>query len=525
MSRLRADKIVNKAATAAPELTYGADVPIAGTITGAGGINITGVATASKFVGDGSGLSGVIASGTGIVCFEDGSLVGTAGTFNFGTNIACSPPSAGVATITSVNTDTNTTYSFLSQNDGNGNAILRLAGSDTSTDDTLITAGSGINFTGITAGGFSIESSLSGLANVVEDTTPQLGGNLDLNGNTINGNGGISITGGVSATIFTGAFNGASNGLSGTPDITVRNVVGASATFTGGASFGGNVSIAGTLTYEDVTNIDSVGISTFNDDTYFVGSQGPGLYKGMYWDKSLSALQFDDAVKIFMGPTADSPGWTGAGSTQAGPGATLELDGGGGTTGFINGTNDLMIRSGRYGNTSKTITIEGLVNKKNILITGGAGVKLYNNDVEKLDVNESGAVVTGILTAGTFSGVLDASELNIGSTVGIATSGGSFSANAGVPTEINSFSVSATDYKSIEYTVHLTNGNNIQAQKVLVMQNGSTAYAAEYAIMSNPNKIASITAIVSAGDCKLQATPESGISGVTTYRIIRQGIL
>ena len=88
MSRLRADKIVNKAATAAPELTYGADVPIAGTITGAGGINITGVATASKFVGDGSGLSGVIASGTGIVCFEDGSLVGTAGTFNFGTNIA-----------------------------------------------------------------------------------------------------------------------------------------------------------------------------------------------------------------------------------------------------------------------------------------------------------------------------------------------------------------------------------------------------------------------------------------------------
>ena len=57
------------------------------------------------------------------------------------------------------------------------------------------------------------------------------------------------------------------------------------------------------------------------------------------------------------------------------------------------------------------------------------------------------------------------------------------------------------------------------------MQNGSTAYAAEYAIMSSPNKIASITAIVSAGDCKLQATPESGISGVTTYRIIRQGIL
>ena len=338
MSRLRADKIVNKAATAAPELTYGADVPIAGTITGAGGINITGVATASKFVGDGSGLSGVIASGTGIVCFEDGSLVGTAGTFNFGTNIACSPPSAGVATITSVNTDTNTTYSFLSQNDGNGNAILRLAGSDTSTDDTLITAGSGINFTGITAGGFSIESSLSGLANVVEDTTPQLGGNLDLNGNTINGSGGISISGGVSATIFTGAFNGASNGLSGTPDITVRNVVGA------GATFSGDVSIGGTLTYEDVTNVDTLGISTFNDDTYFVGTQGTGVWKGMYWDKSSSALQFDKSQKIYLGPTASSQGWSGAGSTTPGPGAGLELHGDQ-DYGYVEATNDLYIKS------------------------------------------------------------------------------------------------------------------------------------------------------------------------------------
>ena len=33
-------------------------------------------------------------------------------------------------------------------------------------------------------------------------------------------------------------------------------------TATGDASFSGNVSVAGTLTYEDVTNIDSVGIIT-----------------------------------------------------------------------------------------------------------------------------------------------------------------------------------------------------------------------------------------------------------------------
>lgn len=49
-----------------------------------------------------------------------------------------------------------------------------------------------IAFTGTQASGNELE-------NVVEDTTPQLGGNLDLNSNSITGTGGISITGTVVA--------------------------------------------------------------------------------------------------------------------------------------------------------------------------------------------------------------------------------------------------------------------------------------------------------------------------------------
>ena len=60
----------------------------------------------------------------------------------------------------------------------------------------------------------------------------------------------------VTATTFTGALTGAATGLSGTPDITVRNITGV------GATFSGDVNISGTLSYEDVTNIDSVGIIT-----------------------------------------------------------------------------------------------------------------------------------------------------------------------------------------------------------------------------------------------------------------------
>jgi len=55
----------------------------------------------------------------------------------------------------------------------------------------------------------------------------------------------------LSATTFSGALTGNASGLSGSPDITVGSITAT-----------GNVSVAGTLTYEDVTNVDSIGIVT-----------------------------------------------------------------------------------------------------------------------------------------------------------------------------------------------------------------------------------------------------------------------
>ena len=67
----------------------------------------------------------------------------------------------------------------------------------------------------------------------------------------------LEVTGITTSTGgFVGNVTGTATGLSGTPDITIRNITGVAATFTG------NVSVAGTLTYEDVTNIDSVGVVT-----------------------------------------------------------------------------------------------------------------------------------------------------------------------------------------------------------------------------------------------------------------------
>ena len=61
---------------------------------------------------------------------------------------------------------------------------------------------------------------------------------------------GAVITGVITAT----SFKGSGNDLTGSPTFTSLNAT------TG--TFSGNVSIGGTLTYEDVTNIDSVGIVT-----------------------------------------------------------------------------------------------------------------------------------------------------------------------------------------------------------------------------------------------------------------------
>ena len=69
---------------------------------------VTGVVTASSFVGDGSGLTGVTGSGSGIVIKDTNSLIGTAGTINFGDELSVSPISAGVVTVTAANTQLTT---------------------------------------------------------------------------------------------------------------------------------------------------------------------------------------------------------------------------------------------------------------------------------------------------------------------------------------------------------------------------------------------------------------------------------
>jgi hypothetical protein len=68
-------------------------------------------------------------------------------------------------------------------------------------------------------------------------------------GKNLSGSGTITMN-------VTGNVSGNAGGLTGTPNVVVGSVTGTTGSFTG------NVSVGGTLTYEDVTNIDSVGVVT-----------------------------------------------------------------------------------------------------------------------------------------------------------------------------------------------------------------------------------------------------------------------
>ncbi len=168
---------------------------------------------------------------------------------------------------------------------------------------------------------------------------------------------------------------------------------------------------------------------------------------------------------------------------------------------------------------------------------GGGAVELYHNDSKKLETTGAGVTVTGT----TFTNQLSVSgvstfvgNINVGSEIttprtplqveryGVGTTLSSWTASSGILKQIDSIS---TDFQTTEYTLHFTHSTGIQSQKVLVMHNGTTAYSQEYAIMSNPNLLVSVGSSIFGGNLTLNVTPESGISGIITYRFTRQSMI
>ena len=132
---------------------------------------------------------------------------------------------------------------------------------------------------------------------------------------------GATITGVTTSTSFAGALTGTADlaeGLTGTPNITINNITGVAATFTGA------VAIGGTLIYEDVTNVDSVGVITARTNIFL----GDSL-KHLGDDNTLISFPSNDTITVHTNGSErlriDSTGRVGLSTVS--PAGTLHVQG------------------------------------------------------------------------------------------------------------------------------------------------------------------------------------------------------
>ena len=186
-------------------------------------------------------------------------------------------------------------------------------------------------------------------------------GNFTVGGNlTVNGTASFSGAG-SSVSFATTAY-----ALEGTPDLTVRNLTGVAATFTG------------VVTYEDVTNIDSVGIVTAQSGINIVGGGLTVTGVSTFFDNV--DLGDDDRLRF-------------------GDGQELEI--------YSNGSSSFIKESGS-GNLKllgTNIVFKDTSDSEFYADFNKDGsVELYYNNSKKFETTTDGVVITGIATATSFSG-------------------------------------------------------------------------------------------------------------------------
>jgi hypothetical protein len=378
--------------------------------------------------------------------------------------------------------------------------------------------------------------------------------------------GNAKFTGTITATSFTGSLTGTAttsttaNNVSSTININTSGIITATGGFVG--SLTGTASTATTaLGFSTTASINTSGIITASSFTgNLTGTATTANNVSSTIDINTSGIITASTFYGILVGTVSSTGQsfntisvTGLSTFINGP----ILVGRATTTGTA--TQALQVESGGYFNDSVGIGTTNPTSKLHVIGDGrftdvvtatsfsGSGLNLtglLSNTVSTSSttvpqyigfVSATSGTITSNLVSSTLTYIPSSGNLGIGSTnprtplqvetYGIKTGVGTFTASVGISTTLDSFSVSSTDFKVAEYTVHIGFGSYIQAQKVLVTQDQSIAYSSEYAVVYNNSLIVSIGATISGGNCILQATPQTGISGLTTYRFARNTLL
>ena len=226
-------------------------------------------------------------------------------------------------------------------------------------------------------------------------------------------------------------------------------------TATGNASFSGNVSVGGTLTYEDVTNIDAVGIITARSDV-LVGSgitlspDGDIFFTGIMTGNGsgLTGVANTDVIftdKLSIGDGAQTSG----DQINIGIGSDLRL--------YHNGSHNYLdsVNGNIYLRVNST--------ENAIKCTENGNVEISHDGSKKLETDGSGVTVTGRVAGTSYTG--DGSSLT-GISVGIATTAASMT---GITTVLDlskdDFKVTASGITTVDVRGG-TEGNNHQIRIV-----------------------------------------------------------
>ena len=204
----------------------------------------------------------------------------------------------------------------------------------------------------------------------------------------------------VVGVITTGQFkSGTSNLHSSGVDLTNLNVSGI-------ATIGGSISIGGTLTYQDVTNIDSVGIITARSNIDCNGDLDVDGHTELDNVNISGVTTFNSNVHLLDNDYARF------GSSQ-----DLSI--------FHDGTHNWFWSGGGHPTiheSSGSWTLRSVANQNYIIATENNSVDLYYSGNKKFETTNTGATVTGTLTATV--------DITAGSNIKANTDGGKLAAGA-----------------------------------------------------------------------------------------------
>jgi len=554
------------------------------TIESNGDATYTGIVTAGSFVGDGSGLTGIGTQGIngqfrGLVVAG----VSTLGVTTISDLEVQELNATGISTFTTVSL-----LKGLSVVDITGSGLVASGVVTATTVDAGIVTSTnlyvtGVSTVGVITGGISVGAT-NFYGNLVGDVTGNITGNAtgNLTGNVYSASGISTFMGsvGIGTTDIVGAAKTLNTSVLNAGIVTAAYFYGDGSGLTNSSAALAAASGTQRVVLTSLTSGDMVSAATDGDLSFTVAtntlnttniSATAANYTGIVTASSfvgditgdvtgasseitlgnestdttcfpifVTATTGDLAPKTNTNLSFDSSNGTLSAAKFSGPASALTNDASVNTSGVV--TASAFVGDGS-GLTSVIGSGSGVVIKHDDATVGTAGTINFSSNLDVSDISAGVVTVTASggggasgVWATTDAGINTTSSVGVGTTnpqstfqverYGIQTGLGTFDAIAGVAQTVDTFAISATDYRTAEYTLHFERGIDIQAQKLLVMQNGTTAYSQEYATMAESNTIVSVAATITGGTtCEILITPEIGISGLTTYRFVRGALL